>query len=77
LNCWEFKNCGREKGGAKADSLGVCSAYPDDGKNCARIAGTLCGGEVQGTFAQKLHNCMKCEFYKSKHYNKLFVNNKK
>jgi hypothetical protein len=67
LNCWEFKKCGREKGGANADSFGVCPAYPDNGKNCARMA---------GTFPQKLHNCMKCEFYKSEHYNKAFVNNK-
>lgn len=68
MNCWEFKKCGREKGGAKANELGVCPAYPDHGKMCARVAGTLCGGEVQGTFASKLHNCMKCEFYKSEHY---------
>jgi hypothetical protein len=24
----------------------------------------LCGGHVQGTFAQKLANCMECEFYR-------------
>jgi len=74
MNCWEFKKCGREKGGAKAAELGVCSAYPDNGTHCARLAGTLCGGIVQGTFAMKLANCMKCEFYQSgnydRHYNK-------
>ena len=70
MDCWEFKKCGREKGGVNAAQLGVCPAYPDHGKACARIAGTLCGGEVQGTFATKLANCMKCEFYKSEHYQK-------
>jgi len=68
MNCWEFKKCGREAGGAKEKELGACPAYPDNGKNCARIAGTLCGGKVQGTFASKLSNCMDCEFYKSQHY---------
>jgi hypothetical protein len=68
MNCWEFKKCGREAGGARAVELGVCPAYPNDGHQCARVTGTLCGGQVQGTFALKLANCMDCEFYKSPHY---------
>jgi hypothetical protein len=68
MNCWEFKRCGRELGGAKARELGVCPAYPKNGKSCAPIAGTLCGGKVQGTFAMKLANCLKCDFFKSDHY---------
>jgi hypothetical protein len=27
------------------------------------VAGTLCKGEVQGTFARKLGNCLACPFY--------------
>ena len=68
LNCWEFKKCGREVGGAKAKELGVCPAYPNHGRSCAALAGTLCGGKVQGTFAQKFANCLKCEFYNSENY---------
>jgi hypothetical protein len=68
MNCWEFKKCGREVGGVKAAELGVCPAYPDNGKLCARVAGTLCRGQVQGSFAVKLANCLKCEFYLSPHY---------
>jgi hypothetical protein len=68
LNCWEFKNCGRESDGASADELGVCPAYPKHGKHCARVAGTFCDGEVQGTFARKLGDCIKCDFYKSRYY---------
>jgi len=30
--------------------------------------GTLCGGEVQGTFALKTKDCQQCEFFKSEHY---------
>jgi hypothetical protein len=73
-NCWEFKNCGRQQGGAKAAELGVCSASLESranginggkngGRSCWAIAGTLCGGKVQGSFASKVINCMKCEFY--------------
>ena len=73
-NCWEFKHCGREPDGAKAAELGVCPAAQESrvdgvnnghngGRGCWAIAGTLCGGVVQGSFASKLSNCMKCEFY--------------
>jgi len=70
MNCWEFKRCGREAGGAKAAELGVCPAYPHFGNVCARIAGTLCGGVVQGSFALKLVNCMKCDFFQTPHFDK-------
>jgi hypothetical protein len=72
-NCWEVKRCGRQPGGAKAAELGACPAATsslvaiNNGKNAGRvcwaIAGTLCGGKVQGTFAQKVANCINCEFY--------------
>lgn len=72
-NCWEVKKCGREPGGAKVGELGACPAAQADivginggtrgGRICWAVAGTLCGGQVQGTFAQKVANCMNCEFY--------------
>jgi hypothetical protein len=75
-NCWEFKSCGREPGGAKVAQLGICpaSAEPrvnglnggtNGGRVCWAVTGTLCGGVVQGTFAAKLATCMTCEFYAS------------
>ena len=72
MNCWEFKKCGREANGAKAAELGVCPAYPDHGKHCAWITGTLCGGVVQGSFAMKHRNCMECDFYNSPDYDKTY-----
>lgn len=57
MNCWEMKNCGRDKSND-------CPAYPDNGQECWKVAGTMCGGQVQGTYAQKLANCMECEVYK-------------
>jgi hypothetical protein len=73
-NCWEFKKCGREPGGKHAKEHGVCPAAAEDrlesvhggkkaGRACWVVAGTFCGGEVQGTFAKKLHDCQKCDFY--------------
>ena len=73
-NCWEFKKCGREPGGSKVADLGVCPAATETrtnnvnngsnaGRACWAVTGTFCGGQVQGTFAAKLSNCMKCAFY--------------
>ena len=70
MDCWDFKKCGREMNGVNTGERGMCPAYPEDGRQCARIAGTLCGGEVQGTFAMKLSNCMACDFYNSGYYNR-------
>ena len=75
LNCWQFKKCEKEPGGLKAEEYGVCPAATNvkadgihEGKNAGRccwvVAGTLCNGEVQGTFAKKYNNCKECDFYK-------------
>ena len=75
LNCWDSKKCGRQPGGSRVSDLGACpasTAAKADGLNggrnggriCWALTGTLCGGKVQGTFAQKLANCMECEFYR-------------
>jgi hypothetical protein len=74
-NCWELKDCGRTPGGSKVADLGVCPAANDrihdgvnGGKNAGRfcwaVAGTFCGGKVQGTFAEKQGTCLTCEFFK-------------
>lgn len=74
VNCWEFKQCGREPEGSHAHDSGICPAAVEkrldgihDGTNAGRacwvLAGTLCKGEVQGTFAQKYKNCEICDFY--------------
>jgi predicted Ser/Thr protein kinase len=74
MNCWEFKKCGREPGGRKAEELGVCPAAVESsydginfgenaGRICWAVAGTCCGGKVQGTFAEKRKTCVTCDFY--------------
>jgi hypothetical protein len=71
MNCWEFKKCGREAGGARSAELGVCPAYPNHGHSCDVVAGAFCGGKVQGSFAAKLSSCMKCDFWKSPDLDKM------
>lgn len=74
-NCWEFKKCGRQPQGLKSKELSVCPASINEkldginggvnaGRSCWVIAGTFCGGEIQGSYAHKLNNCMECDFYK-------------
>ncbi|RJR18540.1 MAG: hypothetical protein C4581_06270 [Nitrospiraceae bacterium] len=74
LNCWEVKKCGREPGGPRADELGVCPSSTEQrlhgvhsghnaGRACWVIAGSMCGGKIQGTFAEKYQDCSICDFY--------------
>jgi hypothetical protein len=73
MNCWEFKKCGRQPGGQKVKDLGICPATVEQlldgaheghnaGRACWVVAGSLCGGKIQGTYAQKLTNCWRCDF---------------
>jgi len=52
-NCWEYMKCGKEQ---------ECKAYPDNGRICWSVTGTLCGGETQGGFATKKDRCKECRF---------------
>lgn len=73
-NCWEFKRCGKEPGGSHEHENGKClvplmSMYNgiNDGHNggrvCWLISGSLCGGEMQMAFSEKLKSCNTCDFY--------------
>ncbi len=77
-NCWEYRKCGREPGGKLVPELGTCPAAVDisynginSGKNggriCWAVAGTYCGGKIQGTYAEKRTSCMDCAFLKLVH----------
>lgn len=74
-NCWEVKKCERQPGGKNVEELGLCPAASikkmngvNNGKNggrvCWVVTGTFCGGKAQGTYAQKIASCLKCEFFK-------------
>jgi nucleoside-diphosphate-sugar epimerase len=74
LNCWEYMKCGRGPKGPKTKQLGVCPAASEkrldgihgginSGRACWVVAGTFCGGTVQGSFARKQVACKRCDFY--------------
>jgi len=76
LNCWEVMVCGRQPQGSRVRELGVCPAATESrvagvnggsmgGRCCWAIAGTLCNGEIQGTFVYKSRTCKQCRFYLS------------
>jgi hypothetical protein len=57
VNCWEFKQCGREPGGINVAEFGVCQAATEGnggyanggdhgGRFCWALTGTFCKGEV-------------------------------
>ncbi len=58
MNCWEFKKCPPER----RDS---CPAYPDRGRDCWRVTGTMCGGVKQADLHTKLEKCRECTYYQS------------
>ena len=74
MNCWEYKNCGRQPGGQKLADLGECKAVSsfkahginngiNGGRACWAIAGTFCGGQKQGSFIDKYKGCVTCDFF--------------
>jgi len=72
LNCWQFKNCGREKGGLLAGALGECpvaSALKYDGLNDGVGGGRACW-MVEDSCCRMIalargqgNPCRHCEFY--------------
>lgn len=74
-NCWEFFNCERRPDGSLTEALGVCPAATETrtdginsgdngGRACWALAQTFCTGRNQGSLAEKMSHCMKCEFRK-------------
>lgn len=75
-NCWERLKCGREPGGGRVAEMGVCPAAKNEaadgvnrgrnaGRICWAVAGTLCGGVIQGDSAAKRLTCTSCEVFRS------------
>lgn len=82
--CWEFKDCGREPGGRNVAELGVCPVPAgeelegccgpaDMCSSCWTEVGTLCGGDVQGIYAKKLGNCMKCDYFDKSNFSRFVM----
>jgi hypothetical protein len=65
--------------------LGECPAATDvsfnganggqnAGRICWAVAGTFCGGKVQGTTAEKETSCMTCDFFNKVESEEGFMN---
>ena len=56
--CWEYKKCVNE-------NCIVYKKYKNSAlvPHCWYVAGTMCGGKVQGDYAQKIGNCNKCDYF--------------
>lgn len=52
VKCWEEKSCENKQCPVSGDNL-----------RCWQVAGTYCGGKVQGMFVDKYKNCKLCEVY--------------
>lgn len=52
--CYEIKACDNDD----------CACHGKEAMRCWQVAGTFCGDEVQGTFAQKYVSCSECRVYK-------------
>ncbi len=52
--CWQTLNCGHRG----------CPVYSKKHIRCWQIAGTHCGGLIQGHFAKKFNDCKECRVYK-------------
>jgi len=74
INCWEFKQCGRQPGGARTAEMGICPASTleaangflggrNGGRACAYITGTFCSGMIEGTYREKAKGCEYCDFF--------------
>ncbi|HBH61736.1 MAG TPA: hypothetical protein DDX85_08375 [Nitrospiraceae bacterium] len=51
--CWESKKCSKKD----------CPSYESSDLRCWQVAGTFCGGEAQGVFAQKYGDCKLCDVF--------------
>ena len=59
-NCWEVMDCGE-------DTCRRCPAYPDMGRECWKVTGTLCsqGKLKKADLGEKLLHCRNnCIYYK-------------
>ncbi len=52
--CYEVMNCTKE----------VCPCHGKEAVRCWQIAGTQCGGNTQGYFANEFGNCLLCPVFK-------------
>jgi len=75
VNCWEFMKCGKEPREGRVGGNGGCPITGNRelwgrnrglyaGRSCWKVLGTLCGGTVQTSYAEKMRDCAHCNFFR-------------
>lgn len=73
-NCWEITRCGKEPGGSRVDTSGICPAADcvyatginggfHAGRACWAIGETLCGKGQRLSLRKKRRTCPACPVY--------------
>ena len=75
INCWEFKQCGRQPGGHNEKEFGTCATAlkmkfnkinrgVNGGRFCWHVTDSFCEFDTHGSFAKDSNTCKNCEFRK-------------
>jgi len=73
INCWDFKRCGGNVEGDRAQKLIDCPVFSESalnginggkngGRSCWLIQGTFCGSRIQRSLIPKSLACKFCDF---------------
>jgi hypothetical protein len=66
LNCWQFKNCGKEPGGQNVKKSGICPIALESSAN--GLNGGVNGGRICWVIADILKQCVvRCDKLHRKH----------
>ncbi|MBS3908702.1 MAG: GAF domain-containing protein, partial [Actinobacteria bacterium] len=55
VRCWEMEQCAEEQ----------CPAHESENLECWTVSGTHCRKEIQGTFKEKITECVKCRVFRN------------
>ncbi|HCH00099.1 MAG TPA: hypothetical protein DE036_10145, partial [Actinobacteria bacterium] len=55
VRCWEMEQCTEER----------CPAYKSENLECWTVSGTHCRKEIQGTFKDKINECVECRVFRN------------
>ena len=59
MNCWEIMQCSTKE---------ACPAFPWNGMTCAIVLGTICHGDVQNSYGDKIKYCSTCGYMSSRFF---------
>ncbi|XCN75156.1 MAG: two-CW domain-containing protein [Candidatus Electrothrix aestuarii] len=91
MNCWEFKQCGREPGGSNIEKYGSCSVPvsvehnginngKNGGRSCWILREAACEKIMRACRVDEIKECRQCRFHihvkKSERFPRKIIRNK-